>query len=132
MNKAPDTPEIAQKRAQEKRTMETMVRIFCRGNRHMPKTSSGRPGGRNGQNDLCPQCRALLDYANMRTDKCPFMAEKTFCSACKVHCYSKEMQENVRRVMRYAGPRMLFVHPVMAVRHMKVTLKNKRNSQRGG
>ena len=37
MNKAPDTPEIAQKRAQEKRTMETMVRIFCRGNRHMPK-----------------------------------------------------------------------------------------------
>lgn len=131
MNKAPDTPEIAQKRAQEKRTMETMVRIFCRGNRHMPKTSRGRHAGRNGENDLCPDCRALLDYANMRTDKCPFMAEKTFCSACKVHCYSKEMQERVRCVMRYAGPRMLFVHPVMAVRHMKVTLKNKRNSQRG-
>ena len=36
------------------------------------------------------------------------------------------MQEEIRKVMRYAGPRMLFVHPVLAIRHVKVTLQNKR------
>ena len=34
--------------------------------------------------------------------------DKDICSACKVHCYSKEMQEKIKEVMKYAGPRMLF------------------------
>ena len=46
------------------------------------------------------------------------MEEKTFCSNCTVHCYRPEMRERIRTVMRYAGPRMLFHHPVMAIRHM--------------
>lgn len=117
-----DTPEIAKKREQEKRTMEIMVRIYCHGIGHKRADQS---------RSLCPECKKLLDYANMRTDRCPFMAEKTFCSACKVHCYSKKMQEMVRKVMRYAGPRMLFVHPVMALRHVKVTLENKKKSRNG-
>ena len=29
------------------------------------------------------------------------------------------MREQIRTVMRWSGPRMLFVHPVLAVRHMK-------------
>jgi hypothetical protein len=28
------------------------------------------------------------------------------------------MRRRVREVMRYAGPRMLFVHPVLGFRHM--------------
>ncbi len=28
------------------------------------------------------------------------------------------MRERVRVVMRYAGPRMLFRHPILAVRHL--------------
>ncbi|MBU3877712.1 nitrous oxide-stimulated promoter family protein [Faecalicatena sp. AGMB00832] len=36
-------------------------------------------------------------------------------------------QERIRQVMRYAGRRMLFVHPVMAMRHVRGgTIKEKR------
>ena len=110
------TMDVEEKRKKEKRTMETMIAIYCHGNHH---TKRGM---------LCSDCKALLSYSNSRTDKCPFMAAKTFCSACKVHCYSKEMQARVREVMGYAGPRMLFVHPVMALRHVKTTLENRRKN----
>lgn len=37
---------------------------------------------------------------------------------CPVHCYKRDMRERMRQVMRYAGPRMLWVHPVAALRHV--------------
>ena len=39
------------------------------------------------------------------------------------------MREQIRTVMRWSGPRMLFVHPVLAVRHMKETMKAKKSSE---
>lgn len=53
-----------------------------------------------------------------RSDKCPFMETKTFCSNCRVHCYKPEMREKIREVMRFSGPRMIFYHLVMAIRHV--------------
>ena len=69
---------------------------------------------------LCPGCEALYGYAAGRIARCPHMETKTFCSACKTHCYRPEMREQIRAVMRYAGPRMLFHHPVAAVKHLLV------------
>ena len=37
-------------------------------------------GGKNG---LCPECEELDAYARQRSDKCPFMETKTFCSNVK-------------------------------------------------
>ena len=45
-----------------------------------------------------------------------FGDDKPTCANCKVHCYSEAMRERVRDVMRYAGPRMLWRHPVLADR----------------
>ena len=42
-------------------------------------------------------------------------------------CYKPEMREQIRTVMRWSGPRMLFVHPVLAVLHMKETMKAKKS-----
>ena len=53
----------------------------------------------------------------MRISRCPFMATKTFCSQCHVHCYTLEKLQAIKDVMRYAGPRMLLRHPVLVVRH---------------
>ncbi len=41
------------------------------------------------------------------------------------------MREQIRTVMRWSGPRMLFVHPVLAVRHMKETMKAGRPAYEG-
>jgi Nitrous oxide-stimulated promoter len=92
--------------AREKRTMEAMVRLYCRG-RH------GR-----GRGPLCAECRELLDYAVCRLDRCPFGEDKTTCVDCPIHCYKPTMRERVRDVMKYAGPRMFLWHPVLAVFHL--------------
>lgn len=92
------------KREREKETVSLMIRLYCR----------RKHGGRG----LCPDCAALDAYARLRSEKCPFMETKTFCSVCKVHCYNKEMREKIREVMRFSGPRMLLRHPIMAIRHV--------------
>ena len=108
-----ETPKnLDKKRADEKLLVSEMIAFYCRKQHKTPK----------GQ--LCP------DYALARIDKCPFMETKTFCSACKVHCYKPAMREQIRAVMRWAGPRMLPVHPVLSVKHVAVTLKAKREAQK--
>ena len=104
--------EIERKREDEKKMLQLMIRIYCHGNHNT-----------HGKNEICKECKHLETFAITRTDKCPFMATKTFCSACKVHCYTKEMQQNIRLVMKYAGPRMMLYHPLAAIRHGIITLQ---------
>ena len=96
--------DVKTKREREKEIVSLMIAIYCR--------------KRHGGKELCPDCAALDAYARMRSDKCPFMESKTFCSNCKVHCYKPDMREKIREVMRFSGPRMIFHHPVMAIRHV--------------
>ena len=104
--------DINTKREREKAMVTEMIVLYCQKNHHA--------------NALCPDCAALTEYARQRSDKCPFMESKTFCSNCKVHCYKPEMREKIRAVMRFSGPRMMFHHPVMAVRHLMETKKEKK------
>ncbi len=104
---------VESKREKEKRTVALMISIYCR------KKHNTRSG-------LCDQCKALNEYAMLRSDKCPFMETKTFCSNCKVHCYKPEMRKKIRAVMRFSGPRMIFHHPIMAVSHVIATNREKK------
>jgi hypothetical protein len=90
----------------ERCTMQTMIEIYCR-------EQHGLPAGK-----LCAECQELEDYALGRLARCPFQADKPVCAKCAVHCYKPEMRERVRSVMRFAGPRMLLRHPILAVRHL--------------
>ena len=104
---------VEDKRTREKLLVSQMIALYFR-KKHRVK------GG------LCQSCRELDEYAKMRSDKCPFMETKTFCSNCKVHCYKPEMREKIREVMRFSGPRMVFHHPVTAVRHVIESKREKR------
>ena len=75
--------------------------------------------------DLCPECRQLLDYAHKRLQHCPFQEGKTTCGNCTVHCYKPEMRERIKKVMRYVGPRMILTNPIMAIRHAIDGLRKK-------
>lgn len=107
------TKSIQTKREREKTMVSQMIALYC-------KKNHGTKGG------LCPDCAALDRYARARSDKCPFMETKTFCSNCRVHCYKPEMREKIRAVMRFSGPRMIFHHPVAALRHVIETKKEKK------
>jgi hypothetical protein len=92
------------RRRRELRTIEAMVRMYCR-HHH-----GGRP--------LCPDCTELMQYASVRLERCVFGDAKPTCANCVVHCYSDDMREKVRVVMRWAGPRMLWRHPVLGITHL--------------
>lgn len=83
-----------------------MVDIYCRD--HHPPDGWHR----------CPNCEELLSYAKKRLEKCPFQEEKGICSACPVHCYKSDFRLRARDVMRHSGPRMIFYHPISAIRHL--------------
>jgi len=93
------------RRERERQTIEAMIAIYCRDHHH--------PDG-----ELCDDCAALADYARQRLLKCPFADEKPTCVKCPIHCYKPACREQVREVMRYAGPRMLWRRPILAIRHL--------------
>lgn len=58
------------------------------------------------------------------------METKTFCSNCRVHCYKPAMREKIRQVMRFSGPRMLFYHTMLAIRHVVESKREKRREKK--
>jgi hypothetical protein len=91
--------------ARELATIRAMVRIHCH-DKHATRAG------------LCGECQALMDYATRRVDRCVFGEDKPTCANCKVHCYNAEMRERVRTVMRYAGPKMIWRHPILTIAHL--------------
>lgn len=73
---------------------------------------------KEGNRKLCHDCSELAAYAEQRLRHCPFGDEKGSCRHCKIHCYRSDMRLRIQQVMRYAGPRMILFHPIMAIRHL--------------
>lgn len=133
---------LKRKREREQEIVSQMIALYCKGNHSAYRLVSLRERGGEIQQmrvgaalrerdsgerrDLCPECAELEAYAHARSERCPFMEEKTFCSNCTVHCYRPEMRERIRTAMRYTGPRILFHHPVMAIRHMIESQRERR------
>lgn len=115
--------DIEKKRKKEQYVSEEMIRLYCRKNHGGYDRKTGR---------MCPDCQALSEYAKLRSKKCPFMENKTFCSNCRVHCYKPEMREKIREVMRFSGPRMLLCHPILAVWHVVCSVAEKKKQKREG
>lgn len=90
--------------AREKLTMTKMVGIYC-SDHHESK------------GELCASCARFLEYAERRLQKCPYGDDKPTCANCPVHCYKPERKAEARKIMRYAGPRMLLRHPLLTIAH---------------
>jgi hypothetical protein len=89
----------------EKNTIHAMIRLYCR-NHHQPEYG------------LCAGCQDLLDYAFQRIDRCPYEDWKPTCKNCPIHCYKPDRREEVRKVMRYSGPRLILYHPILTIQHL--------------
>ena len=89
----------------EKNTVSKMIRLYCR--------------LKHGMHDsLCAECKQLETYAHGRLEHCPFGEIKPACQNCTVHCYKLDYREKIREVMRFSGQRMIFFHPIEAIRHL--------------
>ncbi|MFT5699262.1 MAG: hypothetical protein ACI8ZB_002119 [Desulforhopalus sp.] len=90
----------------ETKTIQAMVSLYCR-NHHHPRDLK-----------LCTECKTVQDYSIRRLHHCPFLENKPTCANCLVHCYKKDMRDKVREIMRYSGPRLLVLHPFLAISHI--------------
>ena len=88
----------------EKRVVEFMIGLYCR--HKLPERV------------VTGEYRELVNYAHARLDRCRFGESKTSCKRCPVHCYGKKQREMIRKVMRWAGPRMLLYAPLESLRHL--------------
>ena len=91
--------------AREWKTITSMLHIYCR--------DQHKQGG-----DCCSECQALTNYVNLRLTRCRFGEEKPTCAKCPIHCYQRDRREQIKAVMRYAGPKMLWEHPVLSLWHL--------------
>ncbi len=112
----------------EKDCVARMIEIYCHDlHGGLSRTGPG-PADR-----LCEECRGLLDYANLRIDKCVFGSRKGTCAKCAIHCYNKTMRAGIKEVMRHSGPKMTYRHPWLSLMHFldgfrKPPNRNNRNT----
>lgn len=96
----------------ERKTIGVMIKIFCKGN-HKSKPT------------LCKDCQTLLDYSYMKLSDCPYQYNKPTCKNCVIHCYTEPEKTELRKIMRYSGPRILFTNPILAIQHLIDGIKKK-------
>lgn len=95
----------------EQECVEKMIKIYC-------LAKHGKATG------LCEECQELLDYAAIRLQHCKFDEDKPVCADCPIHCYHPLMRGRIIEVMRVAGPRMMFKHPILTVLHFLDACRN--------
>ena len=88
----------------EKQTVRKMIELYCR---HRLK-----------QVNIPEEYQHLAEFACRRLDHCKYGEKKTACKNCPTHCYAPKEREQIRRIMRWAGPRMTFYSPIDAIRHL--------------
>ncbi len=92
--------------------MDVMIKMYCKSHHTIDN------------NDICKSCGDIRNYAFLRIDNCKFGADKPTCAKCPVHCYKKDRRAEIKEIMRYSGPRMLFRYPLLIFQHM---MKNKKS-----
>ena len=93
-------------RVEESTLIERMIRYYCQ---HRHATPHGQ---------LCAECEGLLTYARQRIAHCHYGDDKPTCRKCPVHCYSPNKREQIKEVMKFAGPRMLAHGDLAALKHL--------------
>ena len=114
------TVKSERRQKRERATVVKMITLFCRGNHD----STGSA--------LCDQCEALNRYVLARLRRCPFGNDKPVCDRCPIHCYRIDIREQIKRVMRYSGPRMFLRHPILTVYHFFDAHREAPEAERSG
>ena len=92
-------------REREKIIVLEMIRMYCAGNHEVG-------------NVMCEECSGLAGYSEKRLLSCMYGDSKPVCKECPVHCYSPQRREQMKRVMKYSGPRMIYRKPGYAIVHI--------------
>lgn len=88
----------------EQKTVSAMIRLYCQ---------------HHHQDPHCQRCHQLRDFAYQRLNRCRYGHDhKPTCANCSIHCYASAMRKQILQVMKWSGPRMLWHHPWLTLRHL--------------
>ena len=90
----------------DKYIVRRMIELYCR--RHLKIKTEELPS----------EYQHLIDYTARRLDHCHFGEKKVACKNCPIHCYAPEEREEIRRIMRWSGPRMILYSPKDVLLHL--------------
>jgi hypothetical protein len=96
---------IGLKIKKEKETVEKMISLYCEKKHNISRGT------------LCSECQSLSEYSHKRLEQCQYQEDKPTCRKCPVHCYRPTMRDEIRRVMRFSGPRLALLAPLDWIRH---------------
>jgi len=94
---------LTDKLALELKTITLMTKLYCQA--HHQKVN-------------CIDCQSLISHAEQKLDRCVYGQDKPACQHCPIHCYKPFYREKTKYIMRYSGPKMLFKHPILAIKHL--------------
>ena len=98
---------IENKRLKELKTVRKMIEIYCKG-QHRRKSG-----------DLCESCAELMHLCRSKGRAMPTYGRKKHFVPCAKHTVMhRPIGNELKEVMRYSGPRMLWIHPIMTIRHI--------------
>lgn len=86
----------------EKQVIVAMIGIYCTGLKH-PQP--------------CKSCLLLAEYSVQRLDRCFYGSDKPSCRNCEIHCYKTAMRQQIKAVMLFAGPKMIFAKPCLTLKY---------------
>ncbi len=94
---------LSGKLAAELKTITLMTGIYCQ---------------THHQDLNCTGCQSLISHAEKKLDRCVYGQDKPACKDCPIHCYKPIYREQTKVIMKYAGPKMLFKHPILTIIHL--------------
>ena len=94
----------------EKQTVQRMIELYCR---HHLKVET-----------MPEEYQHLAEFACRRLDHCKYGENKTACKNCPTHCYASKEREQIREIMRWAGPRVILYSPKDAIVHTFYNVKH--------
>lgn len=97
----------------EDKTLYAMAKIYC--DHEHPQVEKNAHG-------ICVDCEELVAFTLERTAACPYGHERN-CEDCDIKCQRGSKQEGIKKLMRYAAPRMLFRHPIMTFDYLRLKKK---------
>ena len=94
---------LSGKLAVELNTIIIMTQLYCKAHH---------------DTSLCQECKGLIGYAQQKLDRCVYGQDKPACKHCPIHCYKPDRRQQIQIIMRYAGPKMFFKHPILGIKHL--------------
>ena len=91
--------------------VDSMVFIYCKDHH-------------SSINTPCENCNDFREYSKNRLENCFHQEKKPVCGRCGLSCYNPHFKKFGETCFNYAGPRMVFHHPKLALHHIIDSFRN--------